>query len=39
LPYIDETRKFSNDLETVKGRVDADKNTAFRAMEDYETSV
>lgn len=39
LPYIDETKRFSNDLETVKGRVDADKNTAFRAMENYETNV
>ena len=39
LPYIDENKKFSNDLETVKWRVDTDKNTAFRAMEDYETNV
>ena len=39
LPYIDENKRFANDLETVKGRVDVDKNVAFKAMEDYETNV
>lgn len=39
LPYIDENKRFSNDLETVKGRVDTDKSTAYKAMEDYETNV
>lgn len=39
LPYIDENNRFANDLETVKSRVDTDKSTAYKAMEDYETNV
>lgn len=39
LPYIDETKRFANDLETVKWRVDADKTTAFKSMENFENNV